>query len=92
MKISNSDIEEIKSDSLNSDENTEPLNGWKKHVTSYSLPEVYSTINVPSQGSFWKKLLAYTGPGLMVAVGYMDPGTGLRILQVAPDSDIYSSV
>ena len=74
MKISNSDIEEIKSESLNSDENTEPLNGWKKHVTSYSLPEVYSTINVPSQGSFWKKLLAFTGPGLMVAVGYMDPG------------------
>ncbi len=25
-------------------------------------------------GSFWKKLLAFSGPGLMVAVGYMDPG------------------
>jgi Mn2+/Fe2+ NRAMP family transporter len=25
-------------------------------------------------GNFWKKLLAFSGPGLMVAVGYMDPG------------------
>ena len=29
---------------------------------------------MPINGSFWKKLLAFTGPGLMVAVGYMDPG------------------
>ncbi len=50
------------------------LNGWRKQVTAHSLPEVYSTINVPKDGSFWKKLFAFTGPGLMVAVGYMDPG------------------
>lgn len=39
-----------------------------------SLPEVHSTINVPKGGSFWKKMMAFVGPGLMVAVGYMDPG------------------
>jgi manganese transport protein len=39
-----------------------------------SLPEVNSTIKVPRTGSFWKKLFAFSGPGLMVAVGYMDPG------------------
>src|SRR5437660_9826034 len=39
-----------------------------------TLPEVYSSIFVPRTGSFWKKLLAFAGPGLMVAVGYMDPG------------------
>jgi len=50
------------------------LNGWKRQISSHSLPEVYSTINVPKSGSFWKKLFAFTGPGLMVAVGYMDPG------------------
>ncbi|MBK8549881.1 MAG: Nramp family divalent metal transporter [Ignavibacteria bacterium] len=49
-------------------------NGWKKDQTTNSLPEVFSTINVPVYGSFWRKLLAFAGPGLMVAVGYMDPG------------------
>ena len=31
-------------------------------------------VAVPKQGGFWRTLLAYTGPGLMVSVGYMDPG------------------
>ena len=39
-----------------------------------SLSEVHSSINVPEGAGFWKKLLAFTGPGLMVAVGYIDPG------------------
>jgi manganese transport protein len=47
---------------------------WRKENTSNSLPEVFSSINVPLDGGNWKKLLAFTGPGLMVAVGYMDPG------------------
>lgn len=48
--------------------------GWRKEKVSNSLPEVFASINVPTNGSFWKKLLAFSGPGLMVAVGYMDPG------------------
>lgn len=39
-----------------------------------SLSEVHSTIEVPEGAGFWKKLMAFTGPGLMVAVGYIDPG------------------
>jgi manganese transport protein len=39
-----------------------------------SLPEVHRTINVPTHGGFWRKLLAYAGPGYLVSVGYMDPG------------------
>lgn len=39
-----------------------------------SLPEVHRTINVPDKGGFWRKLLAYAGPGYLVSVGYMDPG------------------
>ncbi|TDE16782.1 Nramp family divalent metal transporter [Dyadobacter psychrotolerans] len=39
-----------------------------------SLSEVHSSIEVPEGAGFWKKLLAFTGPGLMVAVGYIDPG------------------
>ena len=29
---------------------------------------------VPGTPSFWRKLAAFTGPGFLVAVGYMDPG------------------
>ncbi|MEO6962698.1 MAG: Nramp family divalent metal transporter [Puia sp.] len=47
---------------------------WRKTTLRPSLPEVFSTIHVPVTGSFWRKLLAFSGPGLMVAVGYMDPG------------------
>jgi manganese transport protein len=39
-----------------------------------SLPEVYRSVEVPETLSFWRKLLAFAGPGYMVAVGYMDPG------------------
>ena len=39
-----------------------------------SLPEVYASIDVPEGQGWWKKMLAFVGPGLMVAVGYMDPG------------------
>lgn len=46
----------------------------KNTILNHSLPEVYGSIKVPKTGSFYKKLWAFTGPGLMVAVGYMDPG------------------
>ena len=48
--------------------------GWRKEKHQNSLSEVFSSINIPQGAGFWKKLLAFTGPGLMVAVGYMDPG------------------
>jgi len=35
---------------------------------------VHRTIAVPKSLSFWKKMLAFSGPGYLVAVGYMDPG------------------
>jgi len=46
---------------------------WKRHSTA-SLPEVFRSIPVPKSGSFWRKILAFAGPGFLVAVGYMDPG------------------
>jgi len=39
-----------------------------------SLPEVHRSIPIPPNLSFFKKLLLYSGPGFLVAVGYMDPG------------------
>lgn len=53
---------------------TEIKKAWRKEKTGNSLPEVFSSINVPKNGGFWKTLFAFSGPGLMVAVGYMDPG------------------
>ena len=39
-----------------------------------SLPEVHRSIKVPNSKGFWRKMLAYAGPGYLVSVGYMDPG------------------
>jgi manganese transport protein len=47
--------------------------GWRNTARGPSLPEVYATVSVAQRG-FWSKLFAFSGPGLMVAVGYMDPG------------------
>ena len=48
--------------------------GWRSAEGLPSLPEAYRTIPVHRGGSFWRKLLAFAGPGYLVAVGYMDPG------------------
>ena len=47
---------------------------WKKENAAPSLREVNRTIPVPKSLGFWRKLLAFSGPGYLVAVGYMDPG------------------
>ena len=52
----------------------EELAGWRHPRTRPSLPESYHSIRVPKGASFWRKALAFAGPGYMVAVGYMDPG------------------
>jgi manganese transport protein len=52
----------------------EELTGWRRPRLHPSLPESFQSIRVPSGAGFWRKLLAFAGPGYMVAVGYMDPG------------------
>ena len=47
---------------------------WRSDVIQPSLPEVYSSLPVPKSSAFLRKLLAFAGPGFLVAVGYMDPG------------------
>lgn len=48
--------------------------GWRLPGQAPSLPEVHGSIQVPKALGFWRKLLAFSGPGYLVAVGYMDPG------------------
>jgi manganese transport protein len=50
------------------------LGGWRYPRTLPSLPESHHSIAVPKGINFWRKALAFAGPGYMVAVGYMDPG------------------
>lgn len=45
-----------------------------KYANDKSLAEINGTVKVPKNKGFWRTLLAYTGPGALVAVGYMDPG------------------
>ena len=51
----------------------QPDAGWRRARVTPSLAEVYRTIPV-SNLSWWRKILAFAGPGYLVAVGYMDPG------------------
>ncbi|MGA2429851.1 MAG: Nramp family divalent metal transporter [Candidatus Acidiferrum sp.] len=39
-----------------------------------SLPEAHRTIPILAGASWFRKILAFAGPGYLVAVGYMDPG------------------
>ncbi len=48
--------------------------GWRLAPSEVSLPEVHGSIAIPHGAGFWRKLLAFAGPGYLVAVGYMDPG------------------
>lgn len=76
---------------------------WQRINPQQSLPESHSTITVPASASFWRKLFAFLGPGLMVAVGYMDPGNwatdiaggsqfGYTLLSVILISNIFAMV
>jgi manganese transport protein len=51
---------------------TLPDPGWRRARVAPSLAEVYRSI--PITGGRWRKVLAFIGPGYLVAVGYMDPG------------------
>lgn len=73
--------------------------GWRSERSAPSLPEVFGSIHVPKQAGFWRTLLAFVGPGMMVAVGYMDPGNwatdlaggaqfGYRLLSVILSSNL----
>lgn len=47
--------------------------GWRRARLAPSLAEVHRSVNV--NGATWfRKMVAFAGPGYLVAVGYMDPG------------------
>ena len=46
---------------------------WRRDVGEPSLVDVFKSIPVKDKRG-WRRLLAFMGPGYIVAVGYMDPG------------------
>ena len=80
-----------------------PRTGWRRARSGSSLSEVFGTIATRPTGSLWKRMLAFLGPGYLVAVGYMDPGNwatslaggskfGYALLTVALMSNIMAIV
>jgi manganese transport protein len=50
------------------------VTGWRRERGTPSLADMFASVGTPRKGPFWRKLLAFLGPGYLVAVGYMDPG------------------
>jgi manganese transport protein len=55
------------------DDPSRPEKGWRKERLSPSVAEVYRSVPLTGR-TWWRKMLAFAGPGYLVAVGYMDPG------------------
>jgi manganese transport protein len=47
---------------------------WRGERGGPSLSDVFGSVKTARKGPLWRKLLAFLGPGYLVAVGYMDPG------------------
>ncbi len=60
-------------DKVESDQNY-PQIGVPHRGVRESLPEVFRSVNVPLNAGWLRRMLAFIGPGYLVAVGYMDPG------------------
>jgi manganese transport protein len=79
-----------------------PIQGWRRARGEPALVDVFRSIPVASGAAFWRRFLAFLGPGYLVAVGYMDPGNwatslaggaqfGYTLLVVALVSNIIAS-
>jgi manganese transport protein len=53
---------------------SERASGWRHSLTLPSLPEAHRTVKITAGSSWFRKILAFAGPGYLIAVGYMDPG------------------
>ncbi|MCC6271699.1 MAG: Nramp family divalent metal transporter, partial [Microbacteriaceae bacterium] len=52
-----------------------PADGnWKQARGEPSLVDVFHSVPVARHGSWFRRALAFVGPGYLVSVGYMDPG------------------
>lgn len=75
------DITSEMPDTIETPESALPTAGWREPARQVSLPEVYRSITVPKNASWLRRLLAFVGPGYLIAVGYMDPGNWATDIQ-----------
>src|SRR5947209_17597881 len=67
--------------SLQSNTNSGAKPRFAAFTTLPSLPEAHRTVQFQASASWLKKVLAFAGPGYLVAVGYMDPGNWATDIQ-----------
>jgi manganese transport protein len=48
--------------------------GWRRARGEASLIDVFRTVKLNPNAGFFRRALAFVGPGYLVSVGYMDPG------------------
>lgn len=48
--------------------------GWRQDSLDLSLADVHGSVDAQKGGSKLRRMMAFAGPGYLVAVGYMDPG------------------
>jgi manganese transport protein len=53
---------------------TKTGDGWRQGRREPSLLDVFRTVPVRNTGSWFRRAVAFVGPGYLVSVGYMDPG------------------
>src|ERR1700732_2538952 len=59
-----------------------PAGTFRPRVENFpSLPEAHRTVPFSHGASWFRKILAFAGPGYLVAVGYMDPGNWATDIQ-----------
>jgi len=59
-----------------------PMLSLPRTATAPFCPsEVRGSVSVPLHAPWWKRLLAFAGPGLLISVGYMDPGNWATDIQ-----------
>jgi manganese transport protein len=59
----------------NQSSNPAPKTSWRKPAGEPSLSEVHHSVPVPNaRAGFWRQWLAFSGPAILISVGYMDPG------------------
>lgn len=103
MDISQPGVVPPKSAKASKDTQNDPSGGWRTARGEPSLADMFGSIRVARDASFWRKLAAFLGPGYLVAVGYMDPGNwatslaggskfGYALLAVALISNIMAIV
>lgn len=51
-----------------------PETGASAPASTATVGGSFRSVPIPKGMGFWRKMLAFSGPGYMVAVGYMDPG------------------